>query len=228
MATLADSLVSSASRLLPLRMRRDLASRFQRYQGKPYWVVKEPIGLRYYRFQEEEYAILRMLDGTRSFQDIKDDFEAEFAPQKITLADLQNFIGMLHRSGLLVADAAGQGKQLNRRRGEHSRREWMGKLSNILALRFKGIDPDRFLDLIHPVFGWFFTWPALICCMLLGLSALTLITAQYDTFRAALPALPRVLRAQQLVLPGDRSGHHQDLARVRSRTVMQTLWRRMP
>lgn len=188
MATLADSLVSSASRTLPLRMRRDLSSRFHRYQGKPYWVVKEPIGLRYYRFQEEEYAILRMLDGTRSFQSIKDEFEKEFAPQKITLSDLQNFIGMLHRSGLLVADAVGQGKQLNKRRAEHSRREWMGKLSNILALRFKGIDPDRLLNFLHPVFGRFFSWPALICCSLLALSALSLIAAQFDSFRAGLPA----------------------------------------
>ena len=188
MATLADSLVSSASRILPLRMRSDLTARYQRYQGQPYWVVKEPIGLRYYRFQEEEYAILQMLDGTRSFQAIKDEFEKEFAPQKITLGDLQNFIGMLHRSGLLVTNAAGQGKQLNVRRREFVQREWMGKLSNILALRFKGIDPEKLLNYLHPWVRWYFTWPAVVCCMVVALAALTLIGVQFDTFRAALPA----------------------------------------
>ncbi len=141
MVTLSDSLVSSASRRLPLRMRPDLSVRYHRYLGKPYWVIKEPIGLKYYRFQEEEYSILRMLDGQCSFQDIKDRFERDFAPQKIGLHDLQHFIGMLHRSGLLITDAEGQGPQLRKRRDETVRRELLSKLSNVLAIRFKGIDP---------------------------------------------------------------------------------------
>ena len=143
MVTLNDSLVSSASRKLPLRMRPDLSMRFHKYQGKPYWVVKEPIGLKYYRFQEEEFSILQMLDGTVSFQEIKDRFEKEFAPQKITLGDLQHFIGMLHRSGLLITGADGQGRQLKKRRDETKRKELLGKLSNVLAIRFKGIDPGK-------------------------------------------------------------------------------------
>ena len=63
MATLADSLVSSSARILPMRMRPDLTAQQQRYQGRVYWVVKEPVGLHYFRFQEEEYAILQMLDA---------------------------------------------------------------------------------------------------------------------------------------------------------------------
>ena len=61
MVSLADSLVSSAQRPLKLRVRPDLKVRRHRYQGRPFWVVKEPIGLKYYRFQEEEFAILQML-----------------------------------------------------------------------------------------------------------------------------------------------------------------------
>ena len=63
MATLSDSLVSSSARKLPIRMRPDLSARKQQYLGRSYWVVKEPVGLNYYRFQNEEYAILQMLDG---------------------------------------------------------------------------------------------------------------------------------------------------------------------
>ena len=122
MVSLSDSLVSSASRQLPLRMRPDLSVRYHKYQGKPYWVVKEPVGLKYYRFQEEEYSILRMLDGTCSFEDIKERFEQDYAPQKISLNDLQHFIGMLHRSGLLITDADGQGPQLRKRRENQPKR----------------------------------------------------------------------------------------------------------
>ena len=49
MATLADSLVSSSARRLNIRVRPDLSARRQRYQGRSYWVVKDPVGLQYYR-----------------------------------------------------------------------------------------------------------------------------------------------------------------------------------
>jgi len=87
-------------------VRPDLTAQRQRYQGKTYWVLKDPVGLQYFRFQEEEYAILQMLDGDTSLDEIKEKFEAEFPPQKITLDEIQNFLGMLHRSGLILAGGA--------------------------------------------------------------------------------------------------------------------------
>src|ERR1041384_1589763 len=145
MATLADSLVSSSSRKLPIRKRPDLHARQQRYQGRLYWVVKDPVGLQYYRFEEEEYAILQMLDGESSLDEIAERFEQDFPPQTIRTEELQQFIGMLHRSGLVITDAAGQGKQLVKRRNERKRQELLAAFANVLALRFKGFDPDRLL-----------------------------------------------------------------------------------
>jgi putative peptide zinc metalloprotease protein len=187
MATLADSLVSSSARKLAMRMRPDLSARQHRYQGRVYWVVKEPVGLNYFRFQEEEYAILQMLDGQTSLDDIKDQFEARFPPQKIGVEEIQQFIGMLHRSGLIIANVPGQGKQLKIRRDERWRKEWLGKLSNILSIRFKGIDPDRLLNWMHPKLKWMYTRTAVACCLLLGLSALGLVLVQFDVFQAKLP-----------------------------------------
>ena len=188
MATLADSLVSSASRSLTLRMRPDLTAHRQRYHGQSYWVVKEPIGLNYYRFHEEEYAILCMLDGSTSLESIKERFEQEYTPQKITYQDLQQFVGMLHRSGLVVANAIGQGHQLKKRRDEKKKRELLGKLSNVFALRWRGIDPEWMLNKLYPYTGWFFSRPMIILNVLLALSALLLITVQFDVFRARLPS----------------------------------------
>ncbi|HEV7226806.1 MAG TPA: hemolysin D, partial [Pirellulales bacterium] len=187
MATLADSLVSSSARKLAMRMRPDLSARQHRYQGRVYWVVKEPVGLNYFRFQEEEYAILQMLDGQTSLDDIKDQFEARFPPQKIGVEEIQQFIGMLHRSGLIIANVPGQGKQLKIRRDERWRKEWLGKLSNILSIRFKGIDPDRLLNWMHPKLKWMYTRTAVACCAILGLSALGLVLVQFDVFQAKLP-----------------------------------------
>src|ERR671918_1949829 len=135
MATLADSLVSSSSRKLPIRKRPDLRARQHRYQGRLYWVVKDPVGLQYYRFEEEEYAILQMLDGESSLDDIAQRFERDFPPQTIRTEELQQFIGMLHRSGLVITDAAGQGRQLVKRRSEKVKQQRLATLTNILSIR---------------------------------------------------------------------------------------------
>ena len=187
MPTLAESLISSTSRPLRLRMRPDLSARRQRYQGRAYWVVKEPVGLNYFRFHEEEFAIVGMLDGQSSLEDIKERFEDEFTPQKITYQDLQQFIGMLHRSGLVISEAPGQGQQLRKRRDEKKRRELLGKLSNVFALRFRGVDPERFFNWIHPFVGWLFSPAAMLLTVLLAVCAGSLVLVEFDYFSSRLP-----------------------------------------
>ena len=187
MTTLSDSLVSSSARKLPIRMRPDLTARKQQYLGKTYIVLKEPIGLNYYRFQEEEYAILNMLDGNTSLDEIKERFEDEFPPQKITVEELQQFLGMLHRSGLVIADLPGQGYQLRKRRDERRRKELLGAATNILCIRFKGFDPERFLNWLYPKVCWFFTPAVLVTILLLAMAAGSLVIVEFETFQSRLP-----------------------------------------
>ena len=196
MATLADSLVSSSSRKLPIRKRPDLQARRQRYQGRIYWVVKDPVGLQYYRFEEEEYAILQMLDGDSSLDEIAERFEREFPPQTIRTEELQQFIGMLHRSGLVITDAPGQGQQLVKRRAEKTKQERLATLANILSLRFKGVDPERFFNFIYPYIRWFFSVTAMCVCITIGLAALTLIVVQFDVFHSRLPDFHSFFKAK--------------------------------
>ncbi len=187
MATLSESLVSSSARRLTVRKRPDLTARKQTYLGRSYWVVKEPVGLNYFRFQEEEYAILQHIDGYTSLDELKEWFEAEFPPQKITLEELQQFVGMLHRSGLVIADVPGQGAQLHERKTKRRRREMLGAMSNILCIRFKGFDPERALNWLYPKVRWLFSWPVFILSLILMVSALSLVVVEFDVFRAALP-----------------------------------------
>lgn len=188
MVTLADSLLSSTARSLALRKRPDLTHRKHRYQGQVYWVVKEPVGLNYFRFQEEEFFILQQLDGQISLDELKDRFEVEFPPQKITVEELQQFIGTLHRSGLVVANVPGQGWQLKKRRDERRRKELISAAANILSLRFKGIDPNRLLTWMHRWLWWLFSWPAVTAWCILAVSAGLLVAVQFDVFQSKLPS----------------------------------------
>lgn len=200
MAQLSTSIVSSSSRKLTIRARPDLKARRQRYQGRVYWVVKDPVALQYFRFEEEEFAVLQMLDGQSSLEEIAERFEREFPPQTIRVEELQNFIGMLHRSGLVLSDAAGQGRQLNKRRGEKKRQELIQTFSNIMSFRMRGIDPERILNALYPWVRWFFTVPATICSLILALSALTLVIVQFDVFQSKLPSFQSFFAAQNWLL----------------------------
>jgi putative peptide zinc metalloprotease protein len=195
-STLADSLVSSSSRKLPIRVRPDLFARKHRYQGRAYWVVKDPVGLQYFRFEEEEFAILQMLDGESSLDEIAERFEAEFPPQTIRVEELQQFLGMLHRSGLVLTGAPGQGVQLRKRRDERVRKQLLANLTNVLAFRFKGFDPEPILNFIYPYTRWFFSKPAFIVSCLLALAALTLVLVQFDTFQSRLPSFQSFFAAK--------------------------------
>jgi putative peptide zinc metalloprotease protein len=196
MPTLADSIVSSSSRKLSIRARPDLKARRQRYQGRVYWVVKDPVALQYFRFEEEEFAILQMLDGESSLDDIAERFEAEFPPQTIRVEELQNFIGMLHRSGLVLSDAPGQGWALKERRDERKRKELLAGLANVLAFRFRGIDPEKLLNWLYPYVRWFFTPLATAAALLLASAALLLVIVQFDVFQSRLPSFNSFFSAQ--------------------------------
>jgi len=200
MPTLAESLVSSSSRPLTVRRRPDLVANRQRYQGEGYWVVKEPVGLQYFRFHNEEYYILNMLDGHVSLQQIKDGFEQRFAPQKITFGDLQQFIGMLHRSGLVISNSPGQGKALRERGRVKKNKETMGKFANLFAIRYRGFDPERILNAILPWFGWMFTVPALIFFVLLLTAASLLLASQYETVYSRLPTFQQFFAADRWII----------------------------
>ncbi len=200
MTTLAESLVSSSSRALTVRRRPDLTASRHHYQGQGYWVMKEPVGLQYFRFHDEEYFILNMLDGHVSLQQIKDGFEQRFAPQKITFGDLQQFIGMLHRSGLVISNSPGQGKSLRERGRTKKNKELLGKMSNVFAIRFRGIDPERVLNRMLPIAGWIFTVPALIFFGCLLLSATLLLATQYQTVYAKLPTFHQFFAADRWII----------------------------
>lgn len=170
-------------------MRPDLEVRPQTYQGRGCWIIKDPLALRYFRFEEEEYTLLSRLDGVCSLDDLRNAFEQRFTPQKMEMAEIQRLLSMLHRCSLIVADHPGQGRELHARAAERRRQERTASLLSILSMRFRGVDPDRLLGWLDQRVGWMFDGWALMLGLLYGLAAVLLIFTQFDAFRAKLPTL---------------------------------------
>jgi putative peptide zinc metalloprotease protein len=195
-----SSLIASSRRPLAIRMRPDLAVQRQTWQGREYWLIKDPLTLKYFRFEAEEFALLEMLDGRASVEEICQRFEQRFAPQRIRPAELQQLLANLHRSHLVIADAAGQGEQLLARQEQQRRKVLLGTLGNLLAIRFRGIDPDRFLTWLNARCGWMFSIPAGICSAVLILSAIALMAAEFDVVRSRLPEFEAFFAVQNWLL----------------------------
>ncbi len=178
-------------------MRADLAIHCQSYGSRRYWLVKDPVALRYFHLGDEEHAILKMLDGTTSLQEIKRRFESAFAPMQLTLEQIHAFLGHLHRCGLLLVEAPGQGRELLERRNLRRRWEWVESIGNVLAIRFRGLDPDPLLRWLDARFAWIFSPWFLAACFVLVVAAGILAAVQFEVLAQRLAA------SKTLLAPGN-------------------------
>src|ERR1700738_170886 len=108
-----------------LCLRHDLDITTQRYEGKTYYVIKDPVSLRYYRLDEKHCFLVRFLDGTHTLDDAQKEFENHFRPDRLTLEELEAFGQQLLMAGLAHNESPQAGKLLYERRRKRVRREWL-------------------------------------------------------------------------------------------------------
>ncbi|MBX9623483.1 MAG: hypothetical protein K2X82_06685 [Gemmataceae bacterium] len=187
---LTTSLSSPAERRkqVRLKVRPDLQHFEQKYEGKTFHVVKDPVCLRYYRFNRQEYFVFSLFDGTNTMEQVRDRFEDEFKPQRLEHQDLEGFARQLVTAGLVQHETAGAGKHLFQRRAKQRRLRRFAAASNILYLKIPVFDPDRVLTWMYKYLWWVFTTPFFVLSVLFMLSAAVHVTLHFNTFYAKLPA----------------------------------------
>lgn len=189
MSIASSYLESSTTRPVPLRKRNDLVVVQQTYRHQQYWVVKDPLALEYFRFNEQEYAILDWIDGERDLETIRELFQRRFAPHRITCRELQSFITHLHRKSLVVHNGEDQGRHLLELARQRRKRELLGKLGNLYAIRSRGFDPDWLLNRLSPFVTWFFSKVCVALMSLFILSSFVWLLVHYQQVLAQLPTI---------------------------------------
>src|SRR5471032_60801 len=157
MSTAAPASELERRKHVRLRRRSDLTIVPQRYEGRMYYVVKDPVNLRYYRFKEQEYFLLKLMDGSVTLDDAQKAFEGRFRPERLKLEDLEQFGQQLLTMGLVQNETPGAGKLLYEHRQKRVRMEWMQTLTNILYIKIPVIDPEKILTRMIPFLWWMFT-----------------------------------------------------------------------
>lgn len=179
----------ASHRPLRLRKRPDLEITPQRYGAARYWLVKDPLTLGFFHLKEEEHAILCLLDGTATLTTIQREFERLFPPQRVSLEAVKAFIAELHRNNLVISEAPGQGTRLRERADKQRRRQRTSSLTNLLAIRFRGVDPRPLLRVLEPTFGRLFSPAAYAFAAVVASAALVLCLLKFDVLVARLPRL---------------------------------------
>src|SRR5712692_1332398 len=164
-----------------VRMRGDLAIAPQLYEGRTYYVVKDPVSLRYYRFKEQEHFLIDYMDGTHTLDEAQKEFEKRFRPDRLTLEDLEGFAQQLLTAGLAENESPQAGKQLFDRRKKRRRQEWMQTFTNILYIKIPVFDPDKLLTGMLRYMGWIFTVPFLLVSVAVMLAALLPFAPHFAT-----------------------------------------------
>ena len=171
-----------------LRVRPDLQAFEQRYEGKTFTVIKDPVCLRYYRFSKQEYFVFRLFDGKHTMEEVQEAFEDEFKPMRLEPADLEGFARQLVTAGLVQNEQPGAAQHLFHRRAKQRRTRRLATLSNILYLKIPVFDPDRLLTWMFRYLAWIFTTWFFVASVGLMLAAAVHVLLHYKTFQAKLPA----------------------------------------
>jgi putative peptide zinc metalloprotease protein len=171
-----------------IRLRSDLNIAPQKYEGRTYYVVKDPVSLRYYRFEEQEHFIIEMMNGAATLDETQKEFEKRFRPKRLTLEDLEGFAQQLLTAGLAHNESPQAGTQLYERRRKRKRSELMQMLTNILYIKIPIYDPDKLLARMVPYLGWIFTTWFFTLSVGVMLAAALLVASHFETFRDKLPA----------------------------------------
>ena len=183
---------------LPVRLRGDLIVAQTGTNQNPLWTVKDPISERFFQLRSADYFVFQHLDGETSLAEIQSLYHASHAPRHLSEEQVLNFVQRLASQGLVLVDKFGLSSTIANRSRRLKSSERKQKLSSVLAIRFRGIDPDRFLERLLPSVRWMFSPLAVLLSILLLCGAVMIACAESETISREMPRFSTFLQSGKL------------------------------
>jgi len=167
-------------RLLP-RLRYELVSSRQIYDGQPYWIYKDPVSLRYYRFSREEHFIIEQLRNDITLGQLKELHHKRFKGEFLTNDEIGDFIRNLMVKNLLIMTQPNRDEMLFSSAKKTRRKKIFGQFTNFLFIKIPLYDPDKLFDRMIPHLR--FIWTRLfflLYLLLLAVGAILIVRRWHD------------------------------------------------
>jgi putative peptide zinc metalloprotease protein len=158
-------------------LRLDLDVSQQLFEGRTYYVVKDPISLQYFRMTAEDYFLATLFDGKRTFGQVRDIYADRYPHVRLeyTPEELNDRVLRFANDLALLQFLAVQGARM-KARWEAAKQAKMKKggfiaLANkLFFFRRSVIDPDVFLGRLAKPLWWLWTkqtfWVSMVLIVL--------------------------------------------------------------
>ena len=177
-----------------VEIRRDLIVAPQEYRGQTYFVLKDPVRLRYFRLKETEHFLVSQMDGRHTLEEARVALERRCRPRRIRLDEVEMFARQLIADGLAHPARVRASEQLLERREQSRRQARWNRFTNLLSLRVPLCDPDPHLGWLARRLRWLLSPALLLLSSALIVVALLLVTIHFGEFQARLPAAGEFFR----------------------------------
>lgn len=179
-----ESSSAAVAPAIPWRMRADL---IVRRQDSGAWVVKDPLTLTYVRLNDQEMALLRSLNGRRSASQLLQALQKTWPDSALTMEDVSDFLGQLIGSQLVVATQPLHRSNSSSGRNSPAPGYWLSRISGLLRLRVRLVDPAPWLDACKPLIPAKFLPAIAVAAGAVVVTALCLVILRFDVFVGNLP-----------------------------------------
>ena len=185
-----------AETALPITIRADLQIS---KSSSVTWTIKDPLSGQFTRLREHDYFVFQLLREWASIEQIQQQFFQTYAPHRISQASVLNFVQRLWNLGLLQIERQGISSEFIRRSTQDKQTELRQRITNPLAIRFRGFDPDRLLAHMLPAVAWIFhPLTFVLSCLLLWIASLV-AADNINQILLELPEVQSLLTSNQLV-----------------------------
>jgi len=145
-------------------LRTDLVVTQQLFEGRTYFVVKDPISLQYFRMTAEDYSLAMLFDGKRTFGEIRDIYSKQY-PQvhlEYTAEELNERVLRFANDLALLQMLSVQGMRLKARmeaaKTAKKKKSGLYELANkIFFFRKSVFDPDVVFGKMAKPLWWMWT-----------------------------------------------------------------------
>lgn len=146
--------------------------------GSLNWVVKDPVALTYFFFDEYQIWLLNALDGRNSIHDIAREFNKQFYPSKINHRDVLSFCGKLIQDGLLNQTSEFGASQSNAQKPI-----LLTILSlplRLLAIRLPPVNAKPLIEIANGLLFWLFTPFGMAGTLIFAITAICIVASKFE------------------------------------------------
>lgn len=168
------------------------------YRRRTWWVLQDLSTGQIQRFTPEAHALIGLMDGTRSVQEIWELASERLGDDAPSQDEMIRLLGQLHAADALQSDVPPDARELLDRHRKREQKQWQSRLLSPFAIQIPLVDPEAFLVRVEPWLRPLFGIGGLLLWLAVVLPAVVLAGVNFGELSDGV--MQRALEPQNLFL----------------------------